>query len=145
MYVESDPIGLAGGSYSTYSYVNDNPVSRIDPFGLSDSCPTCKQTYLDCLANCIRKYDPLNNSGKAALTVLGASIPKTWFGLPVQGSPYTTLPSVMSLGQGTAAAGVNLLRIIGRASNVGFLLYGNYLAGLELVCAGQCLGNNCAH
>lgn len=32
-YVESDPIGLAGGSYSTYAYADGNPVSNIDSTG----------------------------------------------------------------------------------------------------------------
>jgi hypothetical protein len=41
MYVESDPIGLAGGDYSTYSYVHSIPVRAFDPNGLEGwvGCP----------------------------------------------------------------------------------------------------------
>jgi RHS repeat-associated protein len=34
-YIESDPIGLYGGGYSTYAYSGANPISNADPFGLS--------------------------------------------------------------------------------------------------------------
>lgn len=33
-YIESDPIGLIGGSWSTYAYVGSNPISNFDSNGL---------------------------------------------------------------------------------------------------------------
>ena len=37
-YTQSDPIGLAAGSFTTYGYVGGDPVGYVDPVGL---CPVC--------------------------------------------------------------------------------------------------------
>jgi hypothetical protein len=35
-YIESDPVGLDGGTMSTYTYVGDSPLMTSDPLGLFD-------------------------------------------------------------------------------------------------------------
>ena len=48
-YVESDPIGLNGGSYSTYIYVGDTPLLASDPTGLKARVCCRKIPYLRAL------------------------------------------------------------------------------------------------
>jgi RHS repeat-associated protein len=47
-YVESDPIGLAGGSYSTYTYVSDRPTMSVDPRGLYDCTYSISAHSMSC-------------------------------------------------------------------------------------------------
>jgi RHS repeat-associated protein len=59
-YIESDPIGLGGGSDSTYEYAEQSPISASDRLGL---CPLCLVVPLVCSGG----------GCEAALAVLGLS------------------------------------------------------------------------
>ncbi len=46
-FTAKDPIGFAGGDTNLYSYVGQNPVNFVDPWGLSPSLSNC---LLECTA-----------------------------------------------------------------------------------------------
>ena len=52
-YIESDPIGLRGGGYSTYAYAIDDPIAITDITGLA-ACgtPDCKKAADECHEEC---------------------------------------------------------------------------------------------
>ncbi len=159
-FVQSDPIGLAGG-VNTYLYSKAAPTMYTDPLGLSPTgggsssgssgqCNDCQQTYFDCLANCIRAYDPLNDESKIGLTALGGTFPKSWAGLPRGlggASPVTTVPSAVAhgLGGGGASTIGGAARTVGRAASPLWIGYGVYLFGMEGYCLASCANNQCGH
>jgi len=121
-------------------FVANNPMANVDPRGLD---------WLSCMANCVQAHDPVNNLGKACGTFLGGTFPKRWApaggGLGGGGSRVTTVLSRISVGKGTAAAGGNVARIVGRIFSPVWVIYGLSLAGVEAACAGTCTGDPTAY
>ena len=131
-FLNRDPIGMAGG-INLYEYAGNSPIGRSDPSGLD---------WIDCMATCIQRHDPLNNWLKGGLFIVGGPIPKALvrlIGVRViilpGSSRLTTIPSVCQLQFGWP------IRSVGRIFFWVFIGYGLYLGYWELHCLAECLGD----
>jgi uncharacterized protein RhaS with RHS repeats len=90
-YIESDPIGLLGGSYSTYAYANANPINMVDRSGLApgDSFASVEAAAIDALNYVGAKPDCNKRE-------YGGAIYKQW---SLFGPPQYTYDEPTALGQ----------------------------------------------
>jgi RHS repeat-associated protein len=62
-YVQSDPIGMAGGSMSLYAYADNAPTIKTDPLGLfAEMCYRPIQGYVIPGQHCFVRFDADNNN-----------------------------------------------------------------------------------
>jgi RHS repeat-associated protein len=144
-YSQSDPIGLDGG-INTYVYADDSPVRQVDPLGLASNCPNC--SLIDCMANCIRRYDPLDNFQKGVFTAGGGTFPKGFGGYRRGFGPtsnLTTVPRAIAHagGGGPSGGAATFARGVGRFFSPIWISYGLGMAALEVYCLTACTGDNC--
>lgn len=83
-FIESDQMGLSGGSFSTYAYVASNPLAFIDPLGLAQPCGNddrCSQLRKQIfekaakLINELQKYNPIEDARGGFWTPWGLTVP----------------------------------------------------------------------
>jgi RHS repeat-associated protein len=122
-YVESDPLGLEGESYSTYNYVGANPVSFGDALGLTSNSfqdplyATVLESLLDgvqtggkCILDCLRK-----SLGGAVVSVFGGGTIGTMPAWPV---PKPWLPNWITRGGVSTGVGKRLYTSVARVASV---------------------------
>jgi RHS repeat-associated protein len=76
-YIQSDPIGLTGGSYSTYAYVGAQPLSFIDSLGLSEQDVNNAWAWLQQHYPALTKDVSFGSSSLLNKTVDGIYVPGT--------------------------------------------------------------------
>jgi len=122
-FVSEDPLGFASGDFDFYSYVGNNPVNRIDPYGMygmfgrSCGAKDCRNYFLK------HAYGPIGNflANTAVPSFSSVSIfTNTWSWL--QGEGLTLLAKgalsggPMLYGRLMTLTGTNLLQYSGQAA-----------------------------
>jgi RHS repeat-associated protein len=74
-YIQSDPIGLAGG-INTYAYVVNNPITTIDPFGLAKVCSRALSGFSAMYGDLRHVQLFYNDGSNSGFTTVGKPIDK---------------------------------------------------------------------